>query len=90
MVNKNIYAVRDEKVGFNSSLMLCENEAVAIRDFANFVKTPGTIINQNPEDFSLWQVGIFSVENGTIDGTSNVCICKAVDFVSMNGEVKNV
>lgn len=83
MVNKFIYAVRDDKVGFNSSLMVCDNENVAVRDFANFVRNPGTIIHSNPEDFSLWQVGIFSVESGTIDGTVQSCICKAIDFVEV-------
>lgn len=61
----NIYVVRDAQLGF-SSMFTAANDAVAIRNFASAVNTPGTVMHDSPEDFALCRLGTFDDETGTI------------------------
>lgn len=80
MVNK-LYVVKDEKIGFNQQLLSAENDQVALRSFAIGVNTPGSLMNTNPEDFNLYQVGTFNSESGIIEPMSApLLIGKAVEY----------
>lgn len=60
-----IYAVRDSQLGF-SSVFTAANDAVAIRNFASAVNTPGTVMHDSPEDFSICRLGSFDEVDGSI------------------------
>lgn len=61
----NIYAVRDDKLGF-STMFTAVNDVVAIRNFASAVNTPGTVMHEFPEDFVICRLGTFDDDKGVI------------------------
>ena len=79
---KFIYTVRDTKSGFNSPLFLADYDELAIRDFRTIVNTPGSLLNQYPEDFELYCVGNIETKDGTIDGSCFKQICKGFEVVN--------
>lgn len=56
----DVYSVRDALVGFGFPVPM-DNDAVAVRNFGETHKNVGS-----PEDFSLWKIGSFDTETGTI------------------------
>ena len=72
----NIYAVRDAQLGF-SSMFTAANDAVAIRNFAGAVNTPGSVIHDCPEDFSICRLGTFDEQDGTISPELPVVVTSA-------------
>lgn len=73
----NIYAVRDAQLGF-SSMFTAANDAVAIRNFASAVNTPGTVIHDSPEDFAMCRLGTFDDEIGVISSDLPVVVASAM------------
>lgn len=73
----NIYAVRDAQLGF-SSMFTAANDAVAIRNFASAVNTPGTVIHDSPEDFAVCRLGTFDDETGVISSDLPVVVTSAM------------
>lgn len=62
-----VYAIRDEKVGFDTQLILQANESAAVRGFSYMVNNAQSITGFAPADFSLYQIGEFESDNGIID-----------------------
>lgn len=58
------------------------NEAAASRNFAEVFKDVF-----QPEDYSLYCVGEFDTENGSVSPTEPYVVCRATDFVK--GENNN-
>lgn len=65
---KNMYTIKDNKVGFGAPIFYAPNNAVAIRTFADTVRKE-EYINEHAEDFELWCLGQFSEETGEIIST---------------------
>lgn len=76
----NIYAVRDIQLGF-SSMFTAANDAVAIRNFAGAVNTPGTVMHDSPEDFSICRLGSFDEQEGTIFDELPVVVTSALSVL---------
>ena len=63
---RTVYAVKDKKGEFwNPSVD--QNDASAIRNFAQMVNTEGTLFAFAPGDFELYQIGLFDTETGKIE-----------------------
>ena len=60
----NLYAVKDELSEYASPVTI-ETEAQAKRYFRHIIETT-KMMADNPEDFSIWEVGKFDTETGTI------------------------
>lgn len=60
-----IYAVRDVKSGYGS-LLLEQNDAVAMRNFYNAFVDPKSVLHNNRKDFDLLRIGEFDNETGQI------------------------
>lgn len=72
----NIYAVRDAQLGF-SSMFTAANDAVAIRNFASAVNTPGTVMHDSPEDFAICRLGTFDDDKGVISSDLPTVVASA-------------
>ena len=72
----NIYAVRDAQLGF-MRMFTAANDAVAIRNFASAVNSPGTVMHDSPEDFSVCRLGTFDEQDGTISPELPVVVASA-------------
>lgn len=62
----NIYAVRDSKSGYGS-LLLEQNDAVAMRNFYNAFVDTKSVLHNNRKDFDLVRLGDFDNETGKIN-----------------------
>lgn len=60
---KNLYAIKDEKVGFLTPI-LEENDNVAIRNFTYTLCDSKNICNFAKSDFNLYYLGTFNTDNG--------------------------
>lgn len=61
-----IYCIRDNKVGFDTQLMLQANEQVAVRGFSYMVNNPQGIPGFAPADFDLFEIGSFDSDTGEL------------------------
>lgn len=80
--HQRVYAVRDGKIeGF--MLPFCaQNDAVATRQFADAIKEPGSPFNKHPEDYQLYLVGEYDLQNGTLTPTNEpIFVSRALDFM---------
>jgi len=63
----NVYAIRDIKADVYKMVHLHRSEAEAKRAFQNGSEADGSFLKTNPEDFSLFQLGIFDDCTGYIE-----------------------
>lgn len=67
-MKKNLYAIRDTKVGTWQPPMAFLNIAEACRSLAMIVNKAehGNMLNMSPTDFQLWKVGEYDTMSGQI------------------------
>jgi len=69
MLVQNVYAVFDLKAECFSQPFFAVNDGVAVRMFTAAVGDRETPVGRNPEDFALFRVGVWNVDNGALAGT---------------------
>jgi len=62
-----VYAIQDAIAGAFQLPFTTVNEPTAIRMAANAVNQEGTLINLNPSDFRLFNLGEFDDQSGKIE-----------------------
>lgn len=65
-MNMILVSVLDVKAEHFSAPVCSQNKATALRDFATAVNQPGSLLNSNPDDFVLYQVGKFDQLQGIV------------------------
>lgn len=78
-IMKNLYSIKDEKIGFGD-VFVQPNDAAAVRNFSEAVNQKDTPFNKYPNDFVLFKVGSMSEDNGEIKAEKKELI-KAKDCV---------
>lgn len=63
---QRIYAIHDITAEIYTTPFYAINNAAASRIFSNAVRTPGTSIYDNPEDFRLYCIGVYNEVTGDI------------------------
>lgn len=87
-MKQNVYSIFDEKgKGFMQPFFL-QNNKVAIRTFANLVNSEGHNFNANPEDYTLYLLGEFDVDNGKIESVQREMLGNGVEFVDSELKAK--
>lgn len=77
-----LYVIYDAATGNFGVPMAQDNDAVAMRSFAHEAMKSDSIWNSHPQDFILYKVGIYHMEDGTIQAfQSPERVCCANDFV---------
>lgn len=86
---QRIYAIHDITAEIYTAPFYAVNNATASRIFANAVRTPGTSIYDNPEDFRLYCIGVYDEQSADlIPHQSLEFIARASDFtVNLQTEV---
>jgi len=71
-----IYSVRDKRANEYGQPMAMPTDAHAVRSFQQEVNRTDSnnMLNQYPEDFSLWHIGTFSPETGEIQPEHNILL----------------
>lgn len=78
----NIYAVKDEIIGFTGSIMVLRNDEEAKRMMDSTIRSGDSMFNQYPKDFSIWKLGNLDRITGMIEPESTPqYICRASDFI---------
>lgn len=67
-----VFSVYDSKALTFSHPHVQPNSDVAVRAFAQAANSPGNAISDHPDDYSLFQVGIFDDETGIISPVNHV------------------
>lgn len=60
-----LYCIKDAKTGFMTPVVE-QNDACALRNFAHAVNQPESIMNDSPNDFSLFKVADFDTDAGIL------------------------
>jgi len=81
---KNLYTVYDVKANIHNNPMVQNNNAEAMRTFAQLANDEKTFISKYPEDYQLCLVGEYDELTGRIVGIEQIQIlCRAIDFVEI-------
>lgn len=62
-----IYCIFDEAAGIFTAPTIDISDESAMRNFKKLCSEAGSIMNFKPSDFSLFAVGIFDAETGSIE-----------------------
>lgn len=62
---KNIYAIKDNKLGFEQ-VLIAPNNASAIRMFGDSCRDENCLFALHPEDFDLYKIGEMDENTGTL------------------------
>lgn len=61
-----LYAVLDRKLGSFARPFVMNNDGMAVRAFLTAKQDPSSEMSKYPEDFSLYALGTFDDESGTL------------------------
>lgn len=86
MIQK-IYAVKDIVADEFQPPFFVKNDAVAIKEFGKACDNKETLWHQFPNDYSLYALGEFDTETGSINSSSLKQLANASQFV--NKEITN-
>lgn len=76
----NIYAINDAQVSAFSQPFFSQTNGAALRAFSDHVNEKGTQPNKHPQDYSLWHLGTFNDDDGTIEPVKPSRIGTAVEY----------
>lgn len=84
-----VISVRDSAVLCFGPLMLVPAVGAGIRMFTDEVNKGGTNLNAHPDDYELWQLGIYDDETGGVvqEGDSVRVLCRGKDVVVRHSSV---
>lgn len=87
MKNWNLFAIYDQAAKVYMRPYPAPSTGEAIRDFIDQVNEKGTPLNKHPEDYSLWEVGVFDDQDATITSANPPkCLVKAHEAITNTGE----
>jgi len=84
-----MYTIYDSKAKAYSQPFHAVNDQVAMRMVAASVNDPGTIINQHPEDFVLYEIARFDAENAQIEQINQRAVTTAIALKKENASGEN-
>lgn len=79
------YALHDSKTGFQTPNFAYSDQA-AIRDFGNAVLSQRGIFANYAADFTLYKVGYFDTESGTLQPFDPESLVNGANFIHERGE----
>lgn len=82
----NCYSIFDLKSLTYGTPFFSLNESVARRDFGDLTREPSSTVFRHPEDFRLFHIGFFDLDNGDFDSVIPNFVCDALEFV---GDINN-
>lgn len=81
MIIQRMYTIRDNKAECYLSPFFFQRDGEAIRAFDDVVNKSGSQINAHPEDFSLFKVGEFDQDTGSVTPIAPISLGCALDFL---------
>lgn len=81
MSNKQVFVIRDAKVGFYGPPMVLRSTGEAIRVFTDACRDPKSQISKYPEDFSLHSIGEYDEIKGQMIPCPHVSFGNGLSFL---------
>lgn len=75
-----IFCVFDSKAGAFTAPFVAFNAPMAQRSVAIAVRDPESMFHKFPEDFQLFQIGVFSDDTGLVEGITPTAVCNLVNL----------
>ena len=72
-----VFSVFDSKLQVFNTPFFSRSVADATRSFSDLVRDSRTTVGQHPEDFFLYEIGLYSDETGEIDGSTPTQVAAA-------------
>lgn len=83
-----VFSVFDSKLQVFNTPFFSRSVADATRSFSDLVRDSRTTVGQHPEDFFLYEIGLYSDETGEIDGSTPNQVAAATAFVTVIEDTK--
>lgn len=81
-MESKIYAIYDNKADAFMQPYFAGTAGLALRIFADNVNNPDTMLNKHPNDFCLYEIGVFDDATGNIENyTENHNLGLAVQYL---------
>lgn len=80
-MQNQIYSIYDTKLQAYFSPFTAQNDAVALRNFADLANDPQSRISQHPEDYQLIAVGEWNDSSGEITQTDHKNLGFASEYI---------
>lgn len=74
-VSHPIFAFRDADIGL-TEIFTAQNEAIAVRHFAELINKDGTLFNKYYKKAELWKLGEYNDVTGAITNTTTKVVIK--------------
>lgn len=75
----NVYAVKDELVGFGMPF-ISENDMTATRLINNSYNIPNSLYQTRPQDYTLYKIGSYDTESGNIEPINPNYVTSMMNF----------
>ena len=82
----NIYSFFDKKSNSYLTPTFSVSDGVLIRDLRVFLRKPGNMFAQFPEDYELRKIGVFFEDEGHIDSFVPYTVISFVDILKLDDE----
>ncbi len=79
-----LYAVFDMASGTYEKPFFSTTDDLVRREFENVATAKDTPIGKHPKDYSLWRLGNFDDNTGTVKDEANECLCTALEIMSQS------
>lgn len=82
-MKRNLYAIRDNKIGEFNAPCIFQNHNAALRAFGDMVTSDSkSLVALHPEDFSLFFLGEMNMETGAfVQSVAPVSLALGTDFI---------
>ena len=77
----NVYVIYDARSNRYTQPMCFDNDAVAVRDFVTEASRPYTRTHEFPEDYVLYNIGIFYEATGEIISSKPERVCSLNEYI---------
>ncbi len=84
------YAIFDACSGIYEKPFFSTTDDLVKREFQDVATSADHLISNHPEHFSLWRLGNFNNQNGTIKNEENECLWTATEAISQSQKVNSV
>lgn len=80
-MKSSLYSVYDKKAEAFGRLFQLHNDSMAIRSFTSSIVSADGHMAEYPEDYSLYRVGVFNDETGTVEGSEALRIITGLEAI---------
>lgn len=74
-MQQNIYVLYDAKAGAYLTPFFFQNDSLAVRQMMMLLENKEGVFALHPEDFTLFQIGAYHDDTGTIDPCEPLALC---------------